>query len=60
MNTATSQWLLFDIERLKRIFPLVNTEVTMIANRIAKKLNLLIGILLSLIKKNETLRSKRS
>jgi hypothetical protein len=47
MNTATSQWLLFDIERLKRIFPLVNTEVTMIANRIAKKLNLLIGILLS-------------
>ena len=47
MNTATSQWLLFDIERLKRIFPLVNTEVTMIANRIAKKLNLLIRILLS-------------
>ena len=60
MNTATSQWLLFDIERLKRIFSLVNTVVTMIAYRIAKKLNLLIGILLSLIKKNETLRSKRS
>lgn len=59
MNTATSQWLLFDIERLKRIFRLVKTDVS-IADRIRNNINLLIGILLSLIKKNEALRSKRS